>query len=99
MEHINGVLNRGITSLEIKIMGSGLHVTSGQPKKPGTSNHWHFSHIIHHRIPSHNSNGAAIILPSCEEEVHGHQQPKFFLGSQGVEALGFPDNPRAQFGP
>ncbi|KAL2337659.1 hypothetical protein Fmac_012105 [Flemingia macrophylla] len=98
MENINGVLNNGITSGEIKGMSPSLSIASSKPEESTPSNDRHLPDLVEDTVPAQDGDGAAIVLAFNKSEVHSHEKSHLALGGGGVEPLSLPHKLRAQLG-
>lgn len=79
MHNINIVLNNSIPTLEIKPMSPSLSIPSSKPEESTPSNHRHLPHLVEDAIPPQYGDGAAIVLPFSDGEIHSHEQGDFTL--------------------
>lgn len=87
MQHVNIILNNGISRCLIEAISRSLNIPSGIPEQPTTADHRHLSHLGNNTVPSQYGYGATIIFPFKEYKIHHHQESSLFLRSSCIKAL------------
>jgi len=85
MEHIHVILYNSFYRTER--MRLGLSIPSREPEQLAAAHHRHLPHGGGHRVPPKHGEGAPVVLPFGEGEVHGHEEPKLALRRRGVDPL------------
>ena len=87
VEDINIGLNYSVKASGVEAVSPGLSVPSGEPEKPASSDDRHLSHRLEEDVAAQDAEGAAVVIPFGEDEVHNHQHPELGLRGRGVDAL------------
>lgn len=98
MQDIGIILDRGIAGVEINPVSLGLNVATSKPEKPAAADHRHLPNLLHRWVPADHREGAAIVLPFNESQVHDHQEPELLLRRRRVDPLRSSDNLGGQLG-
>ncbi|KAF3778023.1 Copper-transporting ATPase [Nymphaea thermarum] len=68
-------------------LGPEQGIAAGHPEGAAAADDWNLPHLVKHRVPAHDAEGAAIVPPRREHHVHVHQKPHILLRRRRVEPL------------
>lgn len=101
MRDVDIVLYDGVPRASVEAVGLEQGVAAALSEEASAAHHRELPHMVEHRVPAHDGDGAPVVLGRGQSQVHDHDQGRLrgVLGDHHVDPLRPADQRRRGVGP